>query len=310
MHITEAAGFVLLGALPFIVYLLATKSPPRAGHDALPGAFDEPAAKKAKKKKGKAAENEGDAQRVAPPARLDDAHAATGAKPAADAPRAAPAPQPAGQSAAPPARAAPPDPEPSRAPEPPPAGKKAKKGKKAPGDAEAPPAASYASIASGDAKPPAEARRTVLVEPAPDAGAKWLETDEAEEFVEHRVMRIVEPKAEEKPRLPEADGWTTVKGKGAPAPKPAASKPAPPPPQSVPGQPTEELTKTQRKNRAKAEKLKAAKAALAEEQDARLKQHKAEQRAAGIGMRYVPPPGAAVQRKPKPPADDFGDVWD
>jgi len=57
-------------------------------------------------------------------------------------------------------------------------------------------------------------QRKVVIEPKPEEGSKWLNTDENEVLTQHRVMRIVEPKpAEEKPRLPEAEGWTTVTAK-------------------------------------------------------------------------------------------------
>lgn len=114
------------------------------------------------------------------------------------------------------------------------------------------------------------------------------------------------------------------------APKPASSGPKPSQPVvSVPvrhEEDDEELTKTQRKNKKKAEQQKAMKEALAREQEERLRQHRVEQRAAGINMRYIPPPSAPPQsmwKKPagaaptsptgpaKPPiTDDFSEIWD
>lgn len=79
------------------------------------------------------------------------------------------------------------------------------------------PTASYANAASITSTTDSQKNdRKIVLEPKPEKGAKWLDTDQPEVLTAHRVMKIVEPKPVEKPRLPEAEGWTTVKAKCGP----------------------------------------------------------------------------------------------
>lgn len=233
MQLTEAAAYMLLGALPFIFYILSTartQQPPTTTTQhsnqkggKIPGSFDESASSSSssKKNKNKKKSHAGEDEKTG----IETKSATSDVVSSKSAP--ASIPPTTGQNKAEAAKTALAKQASEAKPKSAGAGEAKDSTKNGPTSTTersyAASAASASAASSGKAPAPtsaplAEAKkqdRKIIVEPKPEDGAKWLDTDEAEVLTQHRVMRIVAPKPEkEVERLPEVDGWTTVKPKG------------------------------------------------------------------------------------------------